>query len=233
MVSLAAELLEAELVEYSASENPSMLKKIACLTRRRGDEDCLVVCSTPKDLEVLALLEGNKPRLRKVVGWIIDSFWTEWVPWVARYSSPYTELFVTRQEDVVPIQQSTKRPVRWLGWGSDVLRLGSANTRREYDLLRVGRQPPEWEDDVETARMAQKLCLTYRGRPPFFPTPEENQRELMREYAKSKFLLAFSNSADESTYTHSTREYITFCSGNCSEHRGYRSSAVAWCPNPP
>jgi hypothetical protein len=98
----------------------------------------------------------------------------------------------------------------WLGWGSDVLGLGSAAIDRPIDVLRVGRQPAAWDDDAFSTAACASRGLTFQGRPPFYESPEAQQRALMQEhYGRAKFVLAHSNVAAPASYTHATKEYIT------------------------
>jgi hypothetical protein len=100
-------------------------------------------------------------------------------------------------------------PVDWLPWGSDVLRLGSDNADRPHDLLRLGRQPPSWEDDTATAVLCESMHLQFRGRPPYVDDPTEGQRALMNIMAQTKFTLSFSNLVNRAPQTHPHHAYIT------------------------
>jgi hypothetical protein len=100
-------------------------------------------------------------------------------------------------------------PVDWLPWGSDVLNLGSANGERQYDLLRFGRQPAEWDDDLHSKQQAQARGLSFHGRPPRFDDYLENHLGLMKLLSEAKFTLAFTNRVSPSVQTHPHREYIT------------------------
>ncbi|MEP0955410.1 glycosyltransferase [Microcoleus sp. FACHB-1515] len=124
-------------------------------------------------------------------------------------SQLFDHLFVTTQEDVLEWQKLMKTPTTWLPWGSDALRLGGRNSNRIWDLVRVGRQPLEWEDDSQTAQFCLDRNLRFHGRPQFFANANENQAKLMEFYRQTKFSLAFSNIANPTTYTHPSREYLT------------------------
>lgn len=97
----------------------------------------------------------------------------------------------------------------FLGWGSDVLDLGSRSTERDIDVLRVGRQPDDWDDDKQTQILCAQHGLNFHGRPPFGATPETQHQALMSYYGRSKFVVAHSNLAAPAGYTHPTKEYIT------------------------
>ncbi|MBV9385751.1 MAG: glycosyltransferase family 1 protein [Chroococcidiopsidaceae cyanobacterium CP_BM_ER_R8_30] len=106
--------------------------------------------------------------------------------------------------------QLMKTPTTWLPWGTDVLRLGGKEPERIWDLTRVGRQPPEWDDDLVTEQACLKRNLRFHGRPiEFVDSASRNQETLMKLYRQTKFMLAFSNTANPTNYTHPSREYIT------------------------
>jgi hypothetical protein len=97
-----------------------------------------------------------------------------------------------------------------LPWGTDALDLGSARSDREWDVTRVGRQPPEWDDDAVSITEANAVGIRFGGRPTMTGMSSlENLRYLMQIYGNSKYVLAFSNSVNRENYTHPTREYLT------------------------
>jgi hypothetical protein len=100
-------------------------------------------------------------------------------------------------------------PVDWLPWGSDVLNLGSSNPVRPIDLLRFGRQPKEWDDDLANGQVCQASGINFHGRPPSLSDATDNERGLMGMLSETKFALAFSNRVSPGTQTHPKREYIT------------------------
>jgi hypothetical protein len=210
MVRLAAELLEAEVVTLPAQVRPGLATRIASLRpRRRGGEPCLLVAAGPPQLDTLLLVEGWRRRLGPVVAWVIDSFWTEWIPWTSRLARHVDRYFVTNEEEVGEWQRRTGTPTAWLPWGTDALRLGSAGGDRPVDLLRFGRQPPPWEDDAATAEACRARGIAFAGRPATRGDATEGQRALMATLARARFTLSFSNRVSPSVQTHPTREYLT------------------------
>lgn len=211
MVNLAAELFDADLVTQTLrhQDMSSTLRKLSCFRRPRGIEPCLFICRTPMDLNMVSTIVQWYRRFNRIVVWVIDSFLHETIPWIARLARPYDAFFVTHLEDMQPWTRATRRPVQWLPWGADVLRLGSDNPQRSCDLLRVGRQPASWNDDRRTESLFRDASIRFRGRPPFFDHAGEAQSQLMKHYADTRFTLAFSNSVDSRPYTHQTRQYIT------------------------
>lgn len=211
MASLAARLLGARLTvlphrlgSHSLAQRLSLLKP-----RRRGREACLLILPSPATLYECSALDGWQGRFGHVGAWIIDSFWHGWIPRLARLSGAIDHYFVTNPEDVAAWRRRTGRPTSVLEWGTDALHLGSEQPQREVDLQRVGRQPPQWDDDAASLTDAAALGVRFAGRPPMFDDPRENQAALMSAFSRAKFTLSFSNTVDRYGYTHSRREYIT------------------------
>lgn len=211
MVTLAAELLEADLLLLTREQvrAGTLRKLLTVLPRRRGDENCLLVCGEPQHLQAIVHATSWRSRFRQLAAWVIDGFWVEQIPKIARHTSTFDRFFVTTEEDVQAWERATGTPTTALPWGSDVLRLGSGSGERPVDLVRIGRQPPAWDDDAGTGKACAHLGLRFVGRPGMLPDQIENHRHVMRTYAQSKFVLAFSNGVDGSRYTHPTREYLT------------------------
>jgi hypothetical protein len=212
MVTLAAELLEAELLILDKGL-PSFWKRLEAiyLSRQKTnrDESCLLICPDPTCLLSLLLIDDWRSRFKFVAAWIIDSFWLDWIPTVVKRSQLFDHLFVTTEEDIPEWNRVMQTPTTWLPWGTDVLRCGGKDSERAWDLLRVGRQPPEWEDDLLTKQACFERNLQFHGRPKFFDDAIQDQKMLMQLYRQTKFLLAFSNAVNRASYTHPSREYIT------------------------
>jgi hypothetical protein len=212
MVSLAEELFEAEVLRLE-QDKPSLVRKIEallCARQKKTDgESCLLICASPTDLLSLLVIKGWRNRFRFIAAWIIDSFWIDWIPGLLELSRPFDHLFVTSAEDIPEWIEAMKTPTTWLPWGSDVLRLGGKDSKRIWDLARVGRQPPEWDDDLVTEKNCRTLNLSFHGRLQEPPSVSSNQQMLMNHYRQTKFLLAFSNTAAPAPYTHPSREYVT------------------------
>jgi hypothetical protein len=115
-----------------------------------------------------------------------------------RWTSIRNAMFVTEREDLNTWHRMMYAPADWLPWGSDVLNLGSPYLVRKIDLLRFGRQPRNWDDDLINAQLCQSLG-----------DATDNQRGLMELLSKQKFGSALSNRVSPGTQTRPTREYIT------------------------
>jgi hypothetical protein len=210
MARLAAELLNGEFVVLQARQ-PTLTNKLSSifLPRKRSSSACLLICPSPADLNSILLIPNWRKNYDRIVAWVFDSFWTHNIPRWVRSSRIFDHVFVTEQEDLNTWRSFLSAPVDWLPWGSDVLNLGSSSPVRRLDLLRFGRQPAEWEDDVSSARQCQARGLNFQGRPPAFDDAIDNERALMELLRETKFTLAFSNRVSPSIQTHPNREYIT------------------------
>ena len=168
-VALATRLFEAEHQVVAAGHRTPWNRQVSLLRGRSGSgdetEDCLLICASPTDLLRFVELDSWRKRFRFVAAWVIDSFWLERLPKSLRLSMPFDHLFVTRGEDIDDWHRAVGVRPTWLPWGADVLGLGSRVADRPWDLLRVGRQPPQWEDDDATAAAAAELSLRFHPRP--------------------------------------------------------------------
>jgi len=214
LVDLASRLLGARVITVTGSE-PSLLTKLAAIvrgSRQRGAdrEVCLLVCASPGDLLKVLNLADWYSQFGVIAAWIIDSFWVEHIPFFARFSRSFSHFFVTSFDDVPRWQRLTGVRTTWLPWGTDAFELGSGAAARAWDILRMGRQPQEWDDDVSNMAAARSLNLSYQGR-----IPEDtvsalgNQKRVMHAYGNAKYLIAFSNAVNPGNQTHPTREYLT------------------------
>jgi hypothetical protein len=210
MARLAAKLLNGEMILVPPGQ-PTLTDKLSgiVLPRKTSRRSCLLIATSPGDLNSMLLVQNWRKNYGRIVAWVFDSFWTNWIPPWVRASRIFDHVFVTEREDLNAWRQMLRAPVDWLPWGSDVLNLGSSNPVRQLDLVRFGRQPKEWEDDLVNAQACQSLGLTFHGRPPSFSDATDNERGLMGMLSETKFALAFSNRANPTLQTHPEREYIT------------------------
>ncbi len=208
---LAADLLGATLVVRVADRIPSRARQVgALLPRRRDKEPCLLVAAQPGHLQTMAEVATWRHSYSEVAAYVIDSFWDDRIPFVARSRHLIDQYFVTDGELVRSWERTTGTPTAFLPFGADVLRRGSAAADRPVDVQRVGRQPDSWDDDAAASASAAGLGLAYRGRPPFVDgDADANQRSVMGAMAAARYTLSFSNVASPASYTHPTREYLT------------------------
>lgn len=144
----------------------------------------------------------DRPAARRIL-WVVDSFWTDRVP--ERLLSAFDLVVYMQSYERAYYDRLSKGRSLHVRWGADVLDLGAGNEERSIDILRVGRQPPEWDDDSHSMDAAKKISLVFQGRPPM----DISYSELMGYYAKSRYVIAFSNLAAPARYTHPTKEYFT------------------------
>ena len=213
MIQLASELFDAPVLEADGYPSP-LTKALSFLPkasgRRTQREPCLMVCTGAADLPKLLSVPHWRKRFGPTAAWIIDSFWTGHIPRTSRLTNMFDRLFVTSIEDLPEWNQVSGVPTTWLPWATDALRLGSYDSQRNWDITRVGRQPPEWEDDQLASAAAAGLRIKYRPRPASDGLNSlQNQRLMMSVYADTKYVLAFSNTANPEPYTHPTRQYLT------------------------
>jgi hypothetical protein len=214
MVALAGELLDCEVITADRSAPSAAAKMLSILRKRRrgaGDETCLLICTAPGDLLFLLNLEDWRSRFRHVSAWVIDCFWLNYFPRTILRSNPFDHFFVTSLEDVDAWRQLTGVTTTWLPWGTDAVGLGQGGAARAWDVTRVGRQPPEWDNDAEVGQAAALLGISHRGRPDSTGlNAVQNQKMMMTTvYANTKYLLAFSNAVNRDPNNHPTREYLT------------------------
>jgi hypothetical protein len=212
MVKLAAELFDAELIILD-DKSPTFFSQLEIIFFKRQinpeAETCLLIAPDETALLYLFSLPGWRKRFSYISAWVIDSFYPDHISKLVKLSHHFDHVFITSEEDIPAWTDSIKTPTSWLAWGSDVLRRGGNGSDRPWDLTRIGRQPPEWDDDANTERFCRDLGLRFHGRIKGGETSDKNQRLLMEHYKQTKFLLAFSNTVDGSTYTHPSRQYIT------------------------
>lgn len=213
--TLAADVFSAPLITVPARKSVSrFFWAKAGVPRSKGKDSgksALLIVGVPGQL--FALLEDPLwlGRYEQVSVWVIDSFWNERIPKAVRGTKRIDWIWVTDSNDVPDWQSHFGNRVGVLPWGTDALGITTeySATSKRIDLLRVGRQPLEYDDDALTLETASRLGIRFEGRPSFGTDEAESQRNLYRALATAKSVLAFSNLLDGSTYTHPTKEYVT------------------------
>jgi len=214
MVLLMSEYFDADFQIIKSDEyeyEGSIFKKMSwCLKRYKKGSDCLIIVPSASEIEILFTLDKNwRKKFGKVAVYVIDSFWTDRIPWYSKYCNHIDHYFVTSPEDAGSWSEHTNASVSCIPWGSDVLKLGWKKEIKDIDLLRLGRQPPEWDNDALSQVICSKNKINFHGRPPSAQDPIDTHLLTMSFMKRSKFILSFSNAADSSPYTHPTKEYIT------------------------
>lgn len=210
MISLMSELFESAVIklpEYSPNKSHKIRHFLAKKRKRNETEgyDLLIISTNLGAASNFFSLKQEKHSYNKIGIWVIDSSFTNHIPFLAS-SKYFDHLFITSGNDISVYQEKTNIETSFLGYGSDVLRLGGPNEDRKIDVLRVGRQPSRFENDEDNENKFRSLNLRYQGRPSF----DASYIDLLKKhYLQSKYVLAHSNLADESSHTHPDKEYIT------------------------
>ena len=215
MIELMSSYIDADVRSVDLHASLSRLTRtLAFLPRRRSSTDCaVVIASDPGQLLALAQPAHFRQQYRRIIGWVIDSFWDDRIPMSVRHRNFYDVIFVTDPQDVRSWTEAGVDHVECLPWGSDVLSvMNREQTTRTIDLQRVGRQPASWDNDEQTRTLAASHGLTYRGRT--FqahnkPTPGEAWIDLDHALWSAKAVLAFSVRDAPTKYTHPTKDYLT------------------------
>jgi hypothetical protein len=135
--------------------------------------------------------------------WIVDSFWTEAAS--LRLLRNFDRVVYMQSADAAFYEAASGGKALCALWGADVLNLGGEGAGRDIDVLRIGRQPDEWEDDTRTAAAAGALGLRFHGRPPL----DAAYGPLMDYYRQARYVVAFSNLAAPAAHTHPSKAYFT------------------------
>ncbi|WP_214467929.1 glycosyltransferase family 1 protein [Microbacterium flavescens] len=211
LASLTARVLGARLVTFRSRRYERQLALFAARQRlpprRGGERIALVIAARPEHLTAVLRLGPLTSRYASVVGWVIDSFWHERIPYVSR-TGRFDRIYVTDEDDVGDWRSAcATTPIHVLPWGADTAQ--AVPVRKTVDIQRLGRMPPAWDDDAEGSGWARAQHLDYRGRPSFGQDDAEAQRNVDDALAVARFVLAFSNLTSGASYTHPTRDYLT------------------------
>lgn len=211
LVSLAGRLLEARVIDVPDAGSASTVQRAASLLprgpRRRGRR-LLVVAGNPSMVAQAARPELWFPGYESTAAWVIDSFWTSHIPKIVRRRPHLDHLFIMDPDLVGEWHDETGLDVTALPWGADTLALPELDTKI-VDVVRLGRQPSAWDDDVRTAARAEAAGLVFRGAPPAHEDARMNQEAVRNALLDAKIVLAFSNLVSPAAYTHPTRDYVT------------------------
>ncbi|WP_246956552.1 glycosyltransferase family 1 protein [Brachybacterium sp. Marseille-Q7125] len=214
MVHLAVRYFDARLL--SPADHPVTRRTKLRLLRPRprsggsGGRALLVIAPLPGSLDsVLNLPAQQLAEYSSISAWVIDSFWHERIPRIARAKGWLDRLYVMDADDAEPWRAATKLPVSVLPWGTDTQRAGLGSGPVTVDLLRVGRQSEPWDDDATTALMAREAAVCFHGRPGFGADEAQSQHLLHQALDRSRAVLAFTNLRSPANYTHPTRDYLT------------------------
>lgn len=208
MGRLAADWFGGRLIELDSPyhySRPYLAQQL--LPRRRARGVCLVVAPQPVHLNAAVHATVRGMGYESIAGWVVDSFWHDEIPRIARSTSVFDRIYVMDEDDRPAWAAQCRGMVDVLPWGSDTRVY--QQVPKDVDVQRVGRQPASWDDDgVNEAEFAHR-GLRYAGRPPRSSDDLGSLHAVDRALERAKVMLAFSNLVDGSDYTHSEREYIT------------------------
>lgn len=210
LARLLAQVIDAELVTMDTRPRIDRVRRATGgMPRRRSSGTCVVIAPQPAHLGSLLTADYLLRGYDRVVGWVIDSFLDDRIPRMAKHRGHYDELFITDVELVDTWSERTGVDTRWLPFGSNVLDQPELPRHRPLDLLRVGRQPVEWDDNGLTASAAARHGIVFDAGPPLDPDPQRNQAALVSAMRGTKLTLSFTNLVSPAVYTHPTRDYVT------------------------
>lgn len=177
--------------------------KFSIFKPKAGKELFFFIISHPGEVENLIRQDVfSEPASMRVL-WIIDSFWTERVN--ERLIRNFDLIIYMSEQDSEYYDKISNGRALFVPWGSDVLHLGGPGSERNIDVLRVGRQPDQWECDSRSACSISAKGLNFHGR----PRKSTYVTLLSNFFRNSKFSIASSNLIDGSQYTHPKKEYFT------------------------
>ncbi len=210
LAKLASTLLGGELVPLEAKNLGRADKLMSLRPRRRisAEAGLLAILRDPTEVYQLRASPIFRQGYDAVAVWIIDSFWHESLPVLNAFSG-IDLVGYTRPNDEGHYRTAAGSRAIWLPWGTDALGLGTGGSDRPVDVLRVGRQPSDWDDDVESERECSAAGLSFQGRPSFEGDQFANQRVMARAYGQAKFVLAHCNISAPGEFTHPSETYIT------------------------
>ncbi|WP_375227239.1 hypothetical protein [Roseobacter sp. S98] len=211
MIRLAAQAFDARIINFRRHRISRMARVRTALTGapRSGADVAICILRSPQEIDRMLRSEVMTIPYRIRVLWIIDSFRTHHLPPAWQLKS-FDVIAYCQRYDQEEYESRFGDRALFLGWGSDALNLGSAGPERAFDILRIGRQPPAWDDDGITTQKATAQGLVFQGRPPDIPDLSQQQPVLLRDYyGQSRFVIAHSNLAAPESYTHKSKEYIT------------------------
>lgn len=211
LAELVARCLDAELIRLRTRPRLDRARRsLGILPRRASSRGvCVVIAPQPAHLGSIITPRYLLSGFDQVAGWVIDSFLDDRVPRLARDQGHFDRLFITDFELTDSWASQTGTSTECLPWGSNVVDQPEPTAHRPVDLLRVGRQPPSWDDDEETARLCARMGITFSRPPPLTSDTIRSQHALTAAMRESKFTLAFSNLVSPASYTHRSRDYVT------------------------
>ncbi|MBS1673001.1 MAG: hypothetical protein JSS74_03455 [Actinobacteria bacterium] len=210
LAALTTRLLGARRVTVDDRGNVSYASKAgAYLPRRRGGaRSLLLLAPNPAHLAYATHMNPWLRRYDSIAAWVIDSFSTEWIGRFAQRRQ-FDQIFITDRNLIDEWHDRTASAIHWAPWGSDTLARPIGSTARTSDVLRLGRQPAAWSDDMLTARACEEEGIRFATVPRMTGDGVADYANVRQSLGSTRFVLAFSNLVSPGNYTHSTRDYVT------------------------
>jgi hypothetical protein len=209
---LAARLFRADLrpVKSARASGLNLVRHqiLGAPGRRKRDRAALLIAPTLWYVQDFVREPDLLGQYSQIATYVCDSMNTE----------TFNRPGVLRHFDLVARMQPHDDDVyrTWVGdrsiyapFGTNALDRGGWHGARDLDVLRVGRQPPSWENDAQSAIKAEAAGLTFQGRPPQVTGHEDAAQSLSGFYRRAKFTVAHTNLVASHHATHPTKEYFT------------------------
>ncbi|TWE11993.1 hypothetical protein [Rudaeicoccus suwonensis] len=212
LAELAGRMWDTTPVYFHPTAPAGPLRKAVAMLprRRRSDRQLLLIAAQPGDLLTVARADVLAGRFEQIGAWIIDSFWDERIPLFARTRHLVDRIWITDVELMDRYASATTAECGWLPWGTDALAaLPRPATRRDIDVLRLGRQPQAWDDDSTTGEALATNGIRFQGRFPQLDDGLANQQAVRDHLGRSRVVLASGNLASPTQYGHPTRDYLS------------------------
>ena len=217
LAQMAARLADTRLrtaqVRPPAPKTVLMRRAAAAMAKApfsgRNNADLLVIAPVPGALNDVLLDPALHLHHRNVMAWVIDSFWTDRIPATMKLPGLFSHIFITDPDDLAAWRRQVAAEVEVLPWGTDALGAHQRRRTKEVDVVRVGRQPPAWDDDGVLVSAATTAGLSFAGRPALGESEAEALAAVNDAYALSRVVLASGNGSSPASYTHPTKEYVT------------------------
>jgi hypothetical protein len=161
------------------------------LEGRVGGELLLVVAREPSDLRMVRALPNARKRFRKIVGYVIDSYFVEAFERSARH---YDHVFSTTEEGAELLRSRYGVSSSVLRQGFDCVRWANAEGDRSIDVIGFGRQPRSYHRCFQAAFHTSESKVLYLHSPIGTSTGADVYTErpmMLKLLQRSKISLAF------------------------------------------
>ena len=122
----------------------------------------LVVAREPSDLRMVRALPNARKRFRKIVGYVIDSYFAEAFERSAKH---YDHIFSTTEEGAELLREKYGVSSSVLRQGFDCLRWADTEADRSIDVIGFGRQPDTYHRQFQAAFHTSKSRVLYLHSP--------------------------------------------------------------------